>query len=237
MALLELRDAAKVYGEGDTAVYALRGVTLALERGEVVLIEGPSGSGKTTLLSIMGCILRPTTGQVIVDGLDATALSERQFPELRANYFGYVFQHYHLFNALTAAENVEMTLRLKFGDFPRPREEAARLLQMVGLGARLRHKPGTLSGGERQRVAIARALAGDPPLILADEPTAALDTENALSVVGLLQQLAREASRTVVLVSHDQRLEAYADRTVRVQDGRIKEIRNRGQAWTETPAH
>jgi putative ABC transport system ATP-binding protein len=237
MPLLELRDAAKVYGDGETTVHALRGVTLSLDRGEVVLIEGPSGSGKTTLLSIMGCILKPTSGQVVVDGLDATSLDERQFPELRANYFGYVFQHYHLFNALSAAENVEMTLRLKFTHFPNPRDEASRLLEQVGLGARKRHKPGMLSGGERQRVAIARALAGDPPLILADEPTAALDTENALSVVGLLQNLARQSGRTVVVVSHDQRLEAYADRTIRVQDGRIKDVRTRDSSTAKASAN
>lgn len=187
----------------------------------MLLIVGPSGSGKTTLLSVMGCILRPTSGRVIVDGTDTSALGERRLPQLRAHYFGYVFQHYHLFNALTALENVEMTLRMKFGRYDQPRAEAARLLEAVGLGARLHHKPAALSGGERQRVAIARALAGDPPLILGDEPTAALDTENALAVVGLLHQLALRDRRTVVIVSHDARLEAYADRTIRVQDGKI----------------
>jgi putative ABC transport system ATP-binding protein len=224
MNLLELDQVTKTYGSGANAFVALQPLSLVLERGEVVLIMGPSGSGKTTLLSVMGCILRPTGGRVLVDGADAVKLNEGALPALRARMFGFIFQQYHLFDALTAQENVEMALRMKFGSYPHAARESARLLSLVGLGQKLRRKPRSLSGGERQRVAIARALAGHPPLLFGDEPTAALDTTNALAVVTMLRQLAQEDQRTVVLVSHDHRLEAFADRTLHMEDGTIKAV-------------
>lgn len=233
MPILELDSVSKIYDGGENQVIALANVCLRLERGEFWLIVGPSGSGKTTLLSVMGCILQPTSGRVIVADIDATGLGENRLPGVRARYFGYIFQHYHLFNALTALENVEMALLMKFGSYRRSQEEAARLLTQVGLAKRMHHKPARLSGGERQRVAIARALAGNPPLVLGDEPTAALDTDNALAVVELLRRLAHEENRTVVIVSHDHRLESYADRTVRVQDGRITSMHQRADLESE----
>lgn len=223
-AILSLDRVSKVYGGDEDRVVAIDGVSLTLHRGEVVLVVGPSGSGKTTLLSIMGCILRPSSGTVTVAGVAATEVSERRLPRLRAANFGYIFQHYHLFGALTALENVEMALLMKFGDYPNPRQEASHLLEVVGLGRRLSHKPAKLSGGERQRVAIARALAGNPAVILGDEPTAALDTDNAMAVVALLRDLAHRENRCVVIVSHDFRLEAFADRTIHVQDGRVQSL-------------
>jgi putative ABC transport system ATP-binding protein len=221
MSLIELRGVRKVYRTAGDDVVALDDVSLRVEPGEVVLLVGPSGSGKTTLLSVMGCILRPCEGEVLVSGVDAARLSEAKLPGLRARHFGYVFQQYNLFQALTARENVEAALEMKFGRVPRAGAEADRLLDLVGLASRSGHKPRALSGGQCQRVSIARALAGNPPIILADEPTAALDAENALQVMDLLRRLAREGGRAVVLISHDHRLEEYTDRTLRLEGGRL----------------
>jgi putative ABC transport system ATP-binding protein len=221
MSLIELCGVRKVYRAAGDDVVALDDVSLRVEPGEVVLLVGPSGSGKTTLLSVMGCILRPCEGKVLVGGVDAARLSEEKLPGLRARHFGYVFQQYNLFQALTARENVEAALEMKFGRVPRAGAEADRLLDLVGLASRSGHKPRALSGGQCQRVSIARALAGNPPIILADEPTAALDAENALQVMDLLRRLAREGGRTVVLISHDHRLEEYTDRTLRLEGGRL----------------
>ncbi len=224
MPLLELKRVVKAYGSGEQVFVALWTTSLTLERGEVVVIVGPSGSGKTTLLSIMGCTLRPTSGQVLVQDVDATQLGEGDLPALRGRCFGFIFQQYHLFAALTALENVEMALVMKFGTYPQARAEAARLLTTVGLGRRLHYKPATLSGGERQRVAIARALSGGPPLLLCDEPTAALDSTNAMATVELLQKLAHEENRGVVIVTHDHRLEQFADRVMTMEDGWITSV-------------
>jgi putative ABC transport system ATP-binding protein len=219
--VVELRKVGKRYGEGDNAVQALVDADLCVRAGEVLLIQGPSGSGKTTLLSILGLLLRPTTGEVVVDGRVATGLPESALPAIRARTFGFVFQGFNLFAALTALENVALATKLRH---PRARDtesEARRLLAAVGLADRLHHLPDALSGGQKQRVAIARALGGGPAVILGDEPTAALDSKTALGVMELLQRLARDEGRAVVVVTHDHRLEAYADRVVRVEDGRV----------------
>jgi putative ABC transport system ATP-binding protein len=214
----------KVYGRGDNAVAALSDATLDIRAGEVTLIEGPSGSGKTTLISILGLLLKPTAGEVWLEGKNAANLSERDLPPLRARNFGFVFQGFNLFPALTALDNVAMAIQMKASKIKQPREEARRLLELVGLGSRAHHLPADLSGGQKQRVAIARALGGNPPIIVGDEPTAALDTKTALSVMELLRALATEQGRAVVVVTHDPRLERFADRVVRVEDGRIAAI-------------
>lgn len=222
--LARLVAAGKIYGAGETAVTALADASLDILPGEVTLVEGPSGSGKTTLISILGLLLKPTSGEVWIEGKNVAGLTERDLPPLRARNFGFVFQGFNLFPALTALDNVAMAIQMKDPRAKRPRDEARRLLELVGLGARAHHLPGDLSGGQKQRVAIARALGGNPPIIVGDEPTAALDTKTALSVMELLRELASDHGRAVVVVTHDPRLERFADRVVRVEDGRIHSI-------------
>ena len=228
MTRIELSDVSMVYQTAGNPVVAIDQVSLQLDPGEIVLLVGPSGSGKTSLLSVLGCILRPTSGQVWIGGIDAAQVNEVRLSELRARNFGYVFQHYNLFNALTARENVEAAQRMKFGSVPNVRDETSRLLDRVGLANRSEHKPRALSGGQCQRVAIARALIGNPAVILADEPTGALDTENALDVMKLFRGMAHNDGRIVVMVSHDHRLEKYADRVLRMEDGRLMATRTEG---------
>jgi putative ABC transport system ATP-binding protein len=222
--VVEVRRVSKSYSNGDGTVVALSEASLSLSRGELVLIEGPSGSGKTTLLSILGLLMRPSEGSVFVDGEDVTALSERRLPSLRCKHFGFIFQGFNLFAALSARDNVALALRVRGQVGVKAVAEAERLLEQVGLGARLGHFPDALSGGQKQRVAIARALAGNPPIILGDEPTAALDTSSALGIMQVLRDLAKKEDRAVAIVSHDQRLETYADRVVRVSDGTVEQL-------------
>ena len=211
----------KTYAQGDAAMRALDEVTLDLHGGELALLVGPSGSGKTTLLSIVGCILRPTSGSLRVLGDEITRMDERELPAIRRERIGFVFQAFNLFPTLTALQNVALALDVK-GVFGRPaRDRAASLLDQVGLSAKLHAYPADLSGGQKQRVAIARALAGDPPIILADEPTAALDSQSGRVVMDLLQDLARSRGRAVAIVTHDNRMLSYADRLVRMEDGRV----------------
>ena len=226
--LVELRGIGKTYGAGETRVVALTEADLDVHAGEVLLIEGPSGSGKTTLLSILGLLLRPTAGEVRIGGRDVAQLPERELPAIRAATFGFIFQGFNLFPALTAFENVSMPIRMKHRGFRDPEGEARRLLTAVGLESRMHHVPADLSGGQKQRVAIARALAGSPPVILGDEPTAALDSKTALGVMDLLRSLAKNEGRAVVVVTHDHRLERYADRVVRVEDGLVGEATGYG---------
>jgi len=214
---LETRALSMVYGTGDTAVRALDGVDFEVAAGQVMALMGPSGSGKTTLLMILGCLLHPTAGSVWVEGQALAGLSSRELAQLRLRRMGFIFQSYNLFPALTAAENVQVALELKGRDLG----EASALLELVGLAGRRRNFPAQLSGGEKQRVAIARALAGDPPILLADEPTAALDSVNGRAVVRLLGDLAHAQGRAVVIVTHDPRIGELADRVVRIEDGRI----------------
>ena len=222
--LARLVGTGKIYGTGETAVAALSDATLDIRAGEVTLIEGPSGSGKTTLISILGLLLKPTSGEVWLEGQNVAGFGERQLPGLRARNFGFVFQGFNLFPALTALENVAMAIQMKDPRAKDPRGEAKRLLELVDLSPRAHHLPADLSGGQKQRVAIARALGGNPPILVGDEPTAALDTKTALSVMELLRELASSHGRAVVVVTHDPRLERFADRVVRVEDGRISSI-------------
>lgn len=218
---IAIRNVTKNYQEGSTGTLALDGVDLTVCRGEVVLLMGPSGSGKTTLLSIMGCILRPSSGQVLLEGKDVTAMNEKSLPAVRLRHIGFVFQGFNLFPTLTAGENVELSLKLKGFARSTAQEEARRLLGMVGLDAKYNSYPTDISGGQKQRVAIARAVAGSPELILADEPTAALDSHSGKTVVEMMVRLAHQENRAVVIVTHDNRLVDFADRIVRIEDGHV----------------
>lgn len=209
----------KTFGRGQAATQALRGIDLEVAKGEVVLLIGPSGSGKTTLLSIMGCILRPTAGSVRVRGRETAGLSEPELCRVRLAHIGFVFQNYNLFPTLKAVENVMVALDLKGVRGAQARELAKAAMELVGLGEKLQSLPEDMSGGQKQRLAIARSLAPDPEVILADEPTAALDWANGRLVVGLMRDLAHSQGRGVVMVSHDPRLHDFADRVVRIEDG------------------
>ncbi len=224
MTNLSVHDLTKTYGQGELAVAAVRHVDLDVEPGEVVLIMGPSGSGKTTLLLMLGAMLRPTSGTITVDGVDLATAPERALPPLRAGHFGFVFQDFNLLSALTALENVELACNLA-GVHGRPaRQRATDLLTRLGLSERLRFRPDQLSGGEKQRVAIARALANNATVILADEPTANLDSAHGREIARQLRQLATDDGRSVVIVSHDDRLREIADRVLWLEDGTFREL-------------
>ncbi|MBI2847914.1 MAG: ATP-binding cassette domain-containing protein [Chloroflexi bacterium] len=219
---VDLRHLSKVYGSGHVAVKAVDDVSLHIVKGEIVAIMGPSGSGKTTLLQMMGGLLRPTSGDIFIDSINISALSERELPKVRLHGFGFIFQTPNLFASLTAAQNVELALNLA-GKKGRPaRQRASDLLAQLGLVDRLAHKLAQLSGGEQQRVAIARALANDPPIILADEPTANLDSKSGHTVMELLGKTAREMGKTVVTVSHDLRIRYLDDRVLWLEDGHLR---------------
>lgn len=220
--ILETRAVGKTYGEGAGKVMALESASVTLTEDEVLLIMGPSGSGKTTLLSIMGCILRPTIGDVLVDGRNVSTYDERELAYIRRCHFGFVFQAFNLFRSLTAQENVEVVLRMKGRSKQVVRAEAADLLERVGLARRAHAYPRDLSGGEKQRTAIARALAGDPPIILADEPTANLDSRTGRDILQLLRGHARELHKAVAIVSHDPKVKEVAHRVIYLEDGRLK---------------
>jgi putative ABC transport system ATP-binding protein len=221
--MIRVRGVTKSYEEGTTEARALDGIDLDVHAGEIMLLMGPSGSGKTTLLSIMGCILKPSSGRVEILGTDVTQLGERELPRVRRNHVGFVFQGFNLFPALTAQENVELALDLKGMASRTATVRALELLTQVGLAEKAHSHPADLSGGQKQRVAIARALAGDPSIILADEPTAALDSHSGRAVIDLLRGIANGRRRAVVLVTHDSRIVQFADRIVHIEDGRIVE--------------
>ncbi len=220
-AIVSVRGVKKVFNEGTMEVPVLHGVDFDVNAGEVVLLMGPSGSGKTTLLSIMGCILRATSGSVKIGGREVASLPEKELPRVRLEQIGFIFQGFNLFPTLTVGENVELSLDLKGIRGPRAREEARRLLRQVELDHKFDSFPADLSGGQKQRVAVARALAGGPAVILADEPTAALDSHSGRNVMAILRGLAHEHGRAVVVVTHDSRVLEFGDRIVRMEDGRI----------------
>ena len=211
----------KIYGDGATAFRALTDVDLEIRAGELTLLMGPSGSGKTTLLSILGCILRGTAGSLEVLGERVDALAESDLPRIRRDAIGFVFQGFNLFPALTAAENVSLALDVRGVRRLDAERRAAELIREVGLVDKSKSYPADLSGGQKQRVAIARALAGDPPIVLADEPTAALDSTSGKNVIELLRRLAHDHGRAVVMVTHDPRVLSYGDRIIHLEDGRI----------------
>ena len=219
--VIEAADVVKFLGSGAAQVQALKGVSLALSGGELTLLMGPSGSGKTTLLSILGCILSPTEGTLRIGPHKTTGLNSEGLADLRRKHVGFVFQSYNLVPTLTAAENVMLALDLRGTPLSEAPAIAAEVLGKVGLGHRAHAYPSKLSGGEKQRVAIARSLAGSPSVILADEPTAALDSENGKAVMALLAEVAKDKSRAVLVVTHDHRTLEYGDRMIRIEDGRI----------------
>jgi len=223
---ISVRNITKTYEEGASKVPALQGVDLDVFPGEVVLLMGPSGSGKTTLLSIMGCILRATSGSVCVAGFETTDLSEKELPPIRLEHIGFIFQGFNLFPTLTVGENVELALDLKGLRGSGAKREALSLLNLVAMEEKYDTFPSDLSGGQKQRVAVARALAGSPSVILADEPTAALDGHTGRAVMETMHDLAHKHGRAVVVVTHDSRVLEFGDRIVHMEDGRIVEGRH-----------
>jgi len=219
--ILSAKNVKKELGKGAGRVLALRGVDMTLRPGELTLLMGPSGSGKTTLLSILGCILAPTSGTIKVAGQDTANLNPEELAQLRRQHIGYIFQSYNLFPTLNALENVRIALDVLGQKGYPASQRAEEVLHDVGLGHRLKNFPANLSGGEQQRVAVARAIASSPEVVLADEPTAALDSENGHAVMALLAKIAKEQKRSVLAVTHDPRTLGYADRVVRIEDGHI----------------
>ncbi len=222
--IARLEAAKKVYKTGDTTVVALDATSLEIKTGEVLLVIGPSGSGKTTLLSLLGCVIYPTEGRVIIDDIETTSLSDRQMAAVRLKYIGFVFQSFNLIAPLTAEENVAFPLQLT-GHYSRRKslKLAREALSKVGMLDKRHSLPRQLSGGQQQRVAIARALVTSPALLLCDEPTAALDVKSVDKVMSELQAIAND-DRSVVIVTHDHRLEPYADRIIGVENGKVQEI-------------
>jgi putative ABC transport system ATP-binding protein len=220
-AVMEATGIAKDLGDGAARMRALKGVDLTLRGGELTLLMGPSGSGKTTLLSILGCMLTPTEGTVRVRGDSIANKDPEELAKLRRDNIGFVFQSYHLFPTLTAADNVRLALDVRGESGEAAREKSRAALATVGLSAKMKNYPRQLSGGEQQRVAIARAVVGDPSVILADEPTAALDSENGKAIMGILAAIAKDPRRGVLVVTHDPRLLPFADRIVHIEDGSI----------------
>jgi putative ABC transport system ATP-binding protein len=221
--VLRIQGVSKVYGSGSAAVKAVDDINFLVSEGQVVAIMGPSGSGKTTLLSIAGALLRPTSGSVLMADRELTKLSEPDLAYVRLEKIGFIFQSFNLLSALTALENVQVVMDFAGVSRRKAQDRARELLTDLGLEKRLKHYPNELSGGEKQRVAIARALANDPDLILADEPTANLDSKTGHFVVELLRKIANERRKSVVIVSHDVRIIDIADRVLQLEDGRLRE--------------
>jgi putative ABC transport system ATP-binding protein len=220
---LAVEDACISFGEGDARVRALRGVSIGFERSTLSLVMGPSGSGKTTLLSLLGCLLSPDEGRVFVDGVAVNELSGSEKTVLRREKISFVFQAFRLLHSLSAIDNVALGLEIRDGKRVDKMVLARELLLQFGLGDKLNREPSGLSPGEKQRVAIARALAGNPPILLADEPTASLDAEAGRNICHILRSQVDQNGRTVVVVSHDPRWKEFADRTITLSDGQIKQ--------------
>jgi len=225
----------KIYGRGHTEVKAVDNVTLDINAGELVLIMGPSGSGKTTLLSMLGGLLRPTKGSIEIDNNNLTELTNSQLTAVRALNIGFVFQAFNLLEALTVEENILFPARLKKGGINSARDRAKQLINDLGLTHRSNALPHTLSGGEKQRTAIARALINEPRLILADEPTGNLDSQTGQDVMMILHDIARDEGYTVVMVTHDPRVEDIADRILWLEDGKLVDRKLEQHAWTRDP--
>jgi putative ABC transport system ATP-binding protein len=222
--ILEASDVVKFLGEGAGRVEALKGVNFTLSGGELALLMGPSGSGKTTLLSILGCMLTPTGGTVHIGGQSTAGATPEDLAKLRREHVGFVFQSYHLFPTLSALDNVRLALDVR-GEPPEVSgAKAKEAMAVVGLGHKMRSYPRELSGGEQQRVAIARAIVGNPSAVLADEPTAALDSANGQTIMTVLAQIAKSSSRGVLVVAHDPRIIPFADRIIHIEDGRIVSV-------------
>jgi len=220
--IVELQDVVKDYPLGKTVVHAVRGVDLTIERGEFAAIAGPSGSGKTTLLNLIGCVDVPTSGAVRVDGSETGTLTDRQLTQLRLHHLGFIFQTFNLVNVLDVAQNVELPLLLQ-GELSRTERRARveTLVDQVGLKDQIKQRPAELSGGQRQRVAIARALVTRPSIVLADEPTANLDSKTGAAIIDLMKALNERDKTTFIFSTHDQAVMSQAQRTIQIQDGRL----------------
>jgi putative ABC transport system ATP-binding protein len=219
MAVIEIENVTKVYRMGENEVRALRGVTLSIERGEMVAIVGPSGSGKSTLMNIIGCLDQPTEGTYRLDGVDVSKMNDDALAEIRNQKIGFVFQSFNLLPRTTALDQVE--LPMVYAGKPERRKRALEALNQVGLGDRTTHRPNELSGGQQQRVAIARALVNEPAIILADEPTGNLDSASGEEIMRIFKTLNQERGMTVILVTHEPEIAALARRTIRVRDGKL----------------
>ena len=229
--LIEIKDVYKIYGEGlESEVRALDGVSLSIDRGEFVAIVGQSGSGKSTMMNVLGCLDIPTRGDYFLDGTDVRELTDKELSHIRNKQIGFIFQQYNLIQSLTVLENVELPLIYQGINADDRRDLAMEALERVGLAGRVKHRPTEMSGGQQQRVAIARAIATHPPIIMADEPTGALDSHTGQEVLQFLQQLNKEGS-TVILITHDNGIAATARRCVRLQDGKIVEDREQEVDW------
>lgn len=224
--IIEAKGIEKTLGSGAGKVQALRGVDLSLRRGELTLLMGPSGSGKTTLLLILGCMLAPSAGHVTVCGVSTTDADKEALAKIRRDHIGFVFQSYHLFPTLTAAQNVQLALDIRGERGRKARERSREALKMVGLEQKTKALPHELSGGEQQRVAIARAIVANPSAVLADEPTAALDGGNGQMLMRILASIAHERGNAVLVVTHDPRVIPFADRIVQIEDGHLVDERS-----------
>lgn len=221
MAHIELQELKKYYGKGDRAVHAIDGINLEVNDGEFAAIIGVSGSGKTTTLDCLGLLLRPTSGKVIIDGVDTGTLSDGKRADFRSKKIGFIFQGFNLLPSLNALDNVMLPLRYSGGDKKAARKRAEALFEEIGLADRMKHRPTQLSGGEQQRVAIARSLINQPALVLGDEPTGELDSETSQKLIGLMRRMNKEYGVTFVIVTHDPELAGKTDRIVRLRDGKV----------------
>ena len=229
--LIELKDVYKIYGEGlESEVRALDGISLVIQKGEFVAIVGQSGSGKSTMMNVLGCLDIPTRGDYWLDGVNVRELSDKELSRIRNRQIGFIFQQYNLIQSLTVLENVELPLIYQGIGADDRYDMAMEALERVGLAGRVKHRPTEMSGGQQQRVAIARAIATKPPIIMADEPTGALDSKTGRAVLGFLQQLNKEGT-TVILITHDNGIAATARRVVRLADGKIVDDHEQEVDW------